>query len=79
VIGLGYVLVGTVSIGSLLLLFSFCDTVGIVPRSSSGNAALSAYTISCTSVILFTIRAELRWRKSVGLDQTLVSKRRRKK
>jgi hypothetical protein len=79
VIGLGYLLVGTLGIGSLLLLFSFCDFMGVHHRSSSGNAALYAYTISCACVVFFVGRAELRWRKSVGLDdKTLMSNQRNK-
>ncbi len=79
VIGLGYVLVGTVSIGSLLLLFSFCDVMGIPRQSSSHYAALYAYTISSTCVMFFAVRAETRWRKSVGLDgKTVMSNQRNK-
>jgi hypothetical protein len=67
VIGLGYLLIGTVSIGSMLLLFSFCDIMGLARESFSYNAAVYAYTISCTCVMVFALRAEFRWRKSVGL------------
>jgi len=74
VIGLGYLLFPALCIGSLLLLFSFCDMVGINHRSSSGSAALYAFAISCASVMFFIVRAESRWRKSVGLDdKSLIS------
>jgi hypothetical protein len=79
VIGLGYLLVGTLGIGSLLLLISFCDLMGITRQSSSHDAALYAYTISCTCVVFFVVRAEIRWRKSIGLDdKTLMSNQRNK-
>jgi hypothetical protein len=79
VIGLGYLLIGAVSIGSLLLLFSFCSMMGIVRHSSSDNAALGAYAISSACVIIFAVRGELRWRKRVGLDdKTLISNQRTK-
>ena len=79
VIGLGYLLVGTVGIGSLLLLFSLCDAMDITRQSSSHYAALYAYTISCTCVMFFVGRSEIRWRKSVGLDdKTLMSNQRNK-
>ena len=78
-IRLGQLLVGILSIGTLLLLFSFCDAMGIIRQSSPYDAALYAYTISCTCVILFVVRAEIRWRKSVGLDdKALMSKQRNK-
>jgi hypothetical protein len=74
VIGLGYLFIGTVGIGSLLLLISFCDVMGIAGKGSSHYAALYAYTISLTCVAFFAARAEIRWRKSVGLDdKTLMS------
>jgi hypothetical protein len=71
VIGLGYLLVGTVSIGSLSLLLLFCGTMGIVRHSLPDNAAVCAYAISSACVLLFAGRAELPWRRSVGLyDKT---------
>jgi hypothetical protein len=79
VIGLGYLLIGTLGIGSLLLLFSFCDFMGIARQSFSHYAALYAYAISCACVVFFVGRAELRWRKSVGIDdKTLMSNQRNK-
>jgi len=59
VIGLGYLLVGTVSVGSLLLLISFYDFMGITRQSASHYAALYAYTISCTCVMFFVVRADI--------------------
>ena len=80
VIGLGYLLVGTVGIGSLLLLFSLCDVMGIARQSSPRDAALCAYTLSCTCVMFFVVRSEIRWRKSVGLDnKTLILNQRNKR
>jgi hypothetical protein len=80
VIRLGYLLVGTVSIGSLLLLLSLCDVMGIARQSFSLNAALYAYTISCACVAFFVGRSEIRWRKSVGLDhKTLMLNQRSKR
>jgi hypothetical protein len=75
VIGFGYLVVGTVSIGSLLLLFLFCDIMGFVRPSPSYHAALYSYAFSSTCVVFLAGRAESRWRKSVGLDdRTLISK-----
>jgi hypothetical protein len=71
VIGLGYLLVGTVGIGSLLLLLSLCDAMGIARQSSSLYTGLDTYAISSACVMFFVGRSEIRWRKSVGLyDKT---------
>jgi hypothetical protein len=78
-IRLGQLLVGIVSIGTLLLLFSFCDAMGITRQSSPYDAALYAYATSSACAMFFAVRAEIRWRKSVGLDhKTLMSKQRNK-
>jgi hypothetical protein len=77
VIGFGSILIGTVGVGSMFLLQSFCRSSDIIRHTSSYCAALFAYAIGGFSVVFIAVRAEFRWRKSVGLDdKSLMSKQR---
>jgi hypothetical protein len=67
VIGMGYLLVGIVSIGSLFLLGYMCDNLPIQGHSYSHYAALYAYAAGCSCTVFFCASAELRWRKAIGL------------
>src|SRR6202140_1631932 len=68
VIWLGYIVIGAVSLGSLLLLRSICCSLGIVRPNSSYYAALYSYVAGGAFVVFPAIRAEAHWRKSVDLD-----------
>ena len=59
--------------GGLFLIQVFDEHLGIKPRSSPYYAAQFAYAISVVCVVFLAIRAELRWRKSVGLDRRTIS------
>ena len=77
VIGLSYILIGALSLGSLFLLFSFCDSMSIARHSPSDHAAKFAYAISYACVVFLVVRAELRWQTAVRLDsKTWMSNRR---
>jgi len=66
-LGLGYILVGGSVLGSILLLFSISDHLGVGPRSAEHYFSLYAY-MACYAVVTFlAIRAELKWRKRIGL------------
>lgn len=67
VIRFGQLLVGILGIGSLLLLASFWEHIGILRRSSAYYASLYAFAFTSGCGIFFAVRAEIRWRKSVGL------------
>jgi hypothetical protein len=54
--------------GGLFLIQVFDDHLGIKRHSSPYYAAQFAYVISAACVMFLAVRAELRWRKSVGLD-----------
>jgi hypothetical protein len=64
-IGTGYVLIGSSAIGSLILLLSITNRLGIARKSSQREFALYAYTIPYAVISFLTIRAELKWRKSI--------------
>jgi hypothetical protein len=66
-IGAGYVFVGGSAIGSLILLLSIGDQLGVGRKSSQHAFALDAYLVAYGASTLLAGRAELRWRKSVGL------------
>lgn len=70
VIRLGQLLVGVFAIGSFLLLTRLWEQIGIVRRGPSYYASLYAFVLSSLCVIFFAVRAEIRWRKSSGLDRT---------
>jgi len=79
IIGLGQVFVIGISLGSLLLMFKAQEWLGIAPYSSQRRAALYAYTASFVCGAFLLGRNEVRWRKSVGLDdKSLMLKQRNK-
>ena len=55
--------------GGLLLIQVFDEHLGIKRHSSPYHAAQFAYAVSAACVMFLAVRAELRWRKSVGLDR----------
>jgi hypothetical protein len=67
VFALGYFLVCGSSIGSLLLLFNICDRLGFGRSTSQHYAASRSYVVSVVIGVFFILRAEMKWRKSVGL------------
>lgn len=66
-LGLGYILVGGSALGSILLLFSISDHLGVGRRSAEHYSSLYAYTVCYAVVMFLAIKAELRWRKRIGL------------
>ena|SRR6266404_1696905 len=77
IIGLGYFLLLATSVGSLLLLISGLEGLG-VGRHSQRDAAVYAYTASLACGVFLAGRSEIRWRRSVGLhDKTLPPTRRK--
>jgi hypothetical protein len=66
-IGLGYALVGSSTIGSLLLLRRIFIPLGIVSGSNQSYDALFAFAISYACCVLIAIRTEAKWRKSMGM------------
>jgi hypothetical protein len=78
-IGVGYVVMGSSAIGSALLLLVVSDRLGIGRHSSQHYAALYAYAISYACGCALAVRGEIRWRRSVGLDdKSLMSAQNRK-
>ena len=61
-------LVSLVSVvGSVVLLLTVLGRMG-VDRTLQGDAALWAYAASVACGVFLVVLAEIRWRKSVGLD-----------
>lgn len=73
VIRLGQLLVGGLAIGSLFLLLRLSEQMGLVIHTRPYYALLYAFVLSSGCVIFFVGRAEIRWRKSSGLDRTTTS------
>jgi hypothetical protein len=73
VIQLGSLLVGALAIGSFLLLSRLWEQIGLVLHSPAYYMSLYAFVVSSVCVMFFAVRAEIRWRKSSGLDQTSAS------
>jgi hypothetical protein len=69
-LGLGYILVGGSALGSILLLFTISDHLGVSRRSAEHYSSLYAYTVSYATITFLAIRAELRWRKRIGLQNS---------
>jgi hypothetical protein len=72
VIRFGQVVVFITMCGGLFLLQVFDGLMGIKRHSFPYYAAIYAYLFGCCCVLFFVLRAELRWRKSVGLDRKTV-------
>jgi hypothetical protein len=62
-IGIGYVVIGLSSIGSLVLLLAVSEQMGI-GRQRQGYGALYAWTLSFVIVGVLVIRSEIRWQTS---------------
>lgn len=73
VIRLGQLLVAGLALGSLVLLLRLSEQMGLVIHTPPYYTMLYAFVLSSGCVIFFTGRAEIRWRKSSGLDQTTTS------
>jgi hypothetical protein len=69
-IRLGQLLVGRLSIGSFLLLLRLWEQIGLVIHTHPHYMPLYAFVLSSGCVVFFAVGAEIRWRKSSGLDQT---------
>jgi len=69
-LGLGYMLVGGSALGSILLLFSMSDHLGVGRRSAEHYSSLYAYTVCYAIVTFLAIRADLKWRKRIGLQNS---------
>jgi pilus assembly protein TadC len=67
VLGLLCVVFTATAIGSLLLLSQLDKTLGIAPLSTFYYPGLYSYVVGVVSVAIIAIRAESRWRKSIGL------------
>jgi hypothetical protein len=67
VLGLLYLLFAPLGIGSLLFLRALNESLGIVRQSTAYYAELYCYASAGAVVVFFAIRAEMRWRRSIGL------------
>lgn len=76
---LGYVLIGTSAIGSVLAVLTISDRLGMSHNGRPHYAALYAYAISYASGVFISVWRESKWRKAVSLDdKTLMSIQRNK-
>jgi MFS family permease len=64
---LGAVLVGGSAIGSIILLAVIGDRFGVSRRSDQHYVSLYAFTLAFSVLVALTLRADLKWRKSIGL------------
>jgi hypothetical protein len=69
VIHFGQLLAAGLGVGSVLLVLKTCDGLGLKPHTNQWYAAILAFAIGMVGGEIPTIRAEIRWRKSVGLWQ----------
>ena len=67
VLGLLCVVFTATAIGSLLLLSQLDKRLAIAPRSTFYYPGLYSYVVGVASAAIIAIRAENRWRKSIGL------------
>jgi hypothetical protein len=67
VLGLLLLLLPTIAIGSLLFLRQLDKSLGITPRSTFYYPGMYSYALGVCTAAVIAIRAESRWRKSVGL------------
>lgn len=66
VLGLLYLLFPALGIGSLILR-ALNESLGIVRQSTAYYVELYCYAGAGAVVVFFAIRAEMRWRRSIGL------------
>jgi hypothetical protein len=64
---LGAALMGGSVIGSIILLAVIGDRFGVGPRSDKHYFSLYAFTLAFGVLMALTLRADLKWRKSIGL------------
>ncbi len=72
VIGLGYIVIGISSLGSLLVFLGTLERMEIRRGTIPDNVAMCAFTVSFAFVAGSALRSEFRWRRSVGLGDTTV-------
>jgi hypothetical protein len=60
-------LVGSSAIGSIILLALIGDRCGVGRRSDQHYFSLYAFTLAFSVLAALTLRADLKWRKSLGL------------
>lgn len=78
VIGLGYAVIGTSSLGALLLLLRTLEGLGINLHSSQRDAGVLAYAIGYGFILFVAGRSEINWRSSVGLEGEALKSLRKK-
>ncbi len=75
VLGFGYLLIFALAIGSLLLLGAGVRALDFQMGSLPRRVAMISYLAGISSVFWPSIRSEIKWRKSAGLDdKTLLAK-----
>ena len=65
-LGAGILVIGGSALCSVYILFYIGDRLGIGRDSSLHYASLYAYTASYLIIAMLGLRAESRWRKSIG-------------
>jgi hypothetical protein len=72
IIGLGYIVIGGSTIGSLWLLQEASQRMGF-GRDAQGNAARYAWTVSFVCVSVLAIGTEIRWQRSIAVGKKVIS------
>ena len=67
VIASGYFLVGGSALTSLVLLLNIGDRLGMGRHSAQHYSSLYAFMVACAALTFVGVRAEFKWRKSVGI------------
>jgi hypothetical protein len=70
VLGLAYIVFPASTVGSVLLLLTTLELIGV--GSPQHDAAMFACAISFACGVSIGVRGEIRWRKSVGLHEKKV-------
>jgi len=63
-----YLALGILSLGPLQLLTEVEDRLGI-SRTSAGDAAIWSYLVAIIVGVVLILRAEMRWRKEIGISK----------
>ena len=63
VIGIGYVVVGVSSLGSLFILLRVLERMDVGRDTPQDNSALYAYTASFACIAALAVWSEFKWRK----------------
>ena len=69
VLGLCYIVWPALTLGSIFLLGTTLDLIGVGRLSSQQDAAGLACAISFACGVFIGLRVEIRWRKSIGLKE----------